>query len=49
MFWHQKGSLKAMMSLYQFHSTFIIITTMTNSLLNEKLPGHLFIPIGLDD
>lgn len=49
MFWHREGSLNAMMSLYQFHSTFIIITTTTNSLLNEKLPGHLFISIGLDD
>jgi len=41
MFWHQEGSLKAVMSLYQFHSTDIIITATTNSLLNEKLPGHL--------
>lgn len=49
MFWHQEGSLNAMMSLDQFHSTFILITTTTNSLLNEKLPGHLFISVGLDD
>ena len=49
MFWPQEGSLKAMMSLYQFHSTVIIITATTNSLLNEKLPGHLFISVGLND
>lgn len=49
LFWHQEGGRNAMMSLYQFHSTFIIITAPTNSLLNGKLPGHLFISIGLDD
>ena len=49
MFWPQEGSLKAMMSLYQIHSTVIIITATTNSLLNEKLPGHLFISVGLND
>lgn len=49
MFWHQEGGLNALMSLYQFHSTFIIITITTDSLLNEKLPGHLFISVGLDD
>lgn len=49
MFWHQEGGLKALRSLYRFHSAYIIITITTDSLLNEKLPGYLFISVGLDD
>lgn len=49
MVWHQEGSLKALMTLHLFHSTFIKITPTTNSLLNGKLPGHLFISVGFDD
>lgn len=49
MCWHQEGRLNAIMSLDQCHSTFVIITTPTNRLLDAKLPGPLFISVGLDD
>lgn len=49
MFPHQEAPPNAMMSLDRFHSTFIIITATTNSLLNEKLPGHIFISLGRGD